>query len=405
MARVGREPGAGLLAGLSRNVIVLGWVSFLQDAASEMLYPVLPLFLTSVLGAPVVVVGLIEGIAEATASIMKIVSGKLADVRKRRPLVAAGYGISSLSKLLIGLATGWPLVLVARFADRFGKGLRGSPRDALIAADTPPAIRGRAFGFHRAMDTGGAVLGPLMGLALYELVHHHLRPLFFVAFIPAALSVVLIAFVREHPPAARSREDASHARGHLPRSYWRVMVFLGVFGLANFTDQLIILRTSALGLGFVGVVLAYALYNLSYAALSLPAGILSDRVPRHLVFAGGLGIFAVAYLGLGLANSAGWVWLLLPIYGGYTAFTDGVGKAWVANLVPESRVGSGLGLYQGVMGGTALLAGVWAGLAWGTSGRLPFLVSGSIVAALTVFLAFGGRKLQGQPEDEDPATG
>src|SRR6266545_2569890 len=157
---------AGLFAGLTRNVVVLSWVSFFQDAASEMLYPVLPLFLTGVLGAPASVVGLIEGVAEGTASVMKAVSGRLADIRRRRPLVATGYGISSISKLVIGFATGWPLVLVARFADRFGKGLRTTPRDALIAADTPPELRGHAFGFHRAMDSAGAVVGPLLGMGL-----------------------------------------------------------------------------------------------------------------------------------------------------------------------------------------------------------------------------------------------
>src|SRR5437870_1670834 len=163
---------SGLFAGLSRSVVVLSWVSLFQDAASEMLYPILPLFLTSVLGAPASIVGLIEGIAEGTASVMKAVSGRLADLRRRRPLVAAGYGISSVAKLIIGFAAGWPLVLVARFTDRVGKGLRTSPRDALIAADTTPADRGRAFGFQRALDTAGAVIGPLVGLALYEALGH-----------------------------------------------------------------------------------------------------------------------------------------------------------------------------------------------------------------------------------------
>jgi MFS family permease len=385
----------GPFSGLSRNVVVLSWVSFLQDAASEMLYPVLPLFLTGVLGAPVSVVGLIEGVAEGTASVMKAVSGRLADIRRRRPMVAAGYGISSLSKLVIGFATGWPLVLVARFADRFGKGLRTSPRDALIAADTPPAQRGRAFGFNRALDTAGAVVGPLAGLALYEALDHRLRPLFFVAFVPAAASVALIGLVRE-PVRANALPNGSvrPARGRLPRRYWRVVAFLTLFGLANFSDALLILRAKALGLSFVGIILAYALYNVSYALLSYPAGVLSDRVPRRLVFASGLGIFAVAYIGLGAVTSSGWVWLLLPLYGGYTALTDGVGKAWIADLVPEERVGSGLGLYQGLAGGAALLAGVWAGLAWGSDGRLPLLVSGVTVAVLAVVLFLGGSRLE-----------
>jgi MFS family permease len=383
----------GLFTGLSRNVVVLSWVSFFQDAASEMLYPVLPLFLTGVLGAPPSVVGLIEGVAEGTASVMKAVSGRLADIRRRRPLVASGYGISSLSKLAIGLATGWPLVLVARFADRFGKGLRTSPRDALIAADTPSEHRGRAFGFNRALDTAGAVVGPLAGLALYEALDHRLRPLFFVAFVPAAASVALIGLVRE-PATPPDRGGARQVRGPLPRRYWRVVVFLTLFGLANFSDALLILRAKALGLSFVGIILAYALYNVSYALLSYPAGVVSDRVPRRLVFATGLGIFAVAYIGLGAVTSGGWVWLLLPLYGGYTALTDGVGKAWVADLLPGERMGSGLGLYQGLGGGAALLAGVWAGLAWGSDGRFPLLVSGVVVAGLAAALFLGGARLE-----------
>jgi MFS family permease len=398
----GRHPPGdrtGLFAALSRNVVVLSWVSFLQDAASEMLYPVLPLFLTGVLGAPPSIVGLIEGVAEGTASVMKAVSGRLADIRRRRPLIAAGYGISSLSKLVIGFAMGWPLVLVARFADRFGKGLRTSPRDALIAADTPSQDRGRAFGFNRALDTAGAVVGPLAGLALYEALDHQLRPLFFVAFIPAAASVALIGLVHE-PARPLVRGTTRHLRGPLPRRYWRVVVFLTLFGLANFSDALLILRANALGLSFVGIVLVYALYNVSYALLSYPAGVISDRVPRRLVFATGLAIFAVAYIGLGAVTSASWVWLLLPLYGGYTALTDGVGKAWIADLLPEERLGSGLGFYQGLAGGAALLAGVWAGLAWGSDGRLPLLVSGVVVACLAGVLFLGGARLEHDGIDE-----
>jgi MFS family permease len=378
---------------LPRNVVVLSWVSFFQDAASELLYPVLPLFLTGPLGAPVAVVGLIEGIAEGTASISKAVSGRLADLRDRKPLIAAGYGLSSVSKLVIGFATGWPLVLVARFSDRIGKGVRTSPRDALIAAEVAPAERGRAFGFHRAADTAGAVVGPLLGLGLYELLDHRIRPLFFVAFVPAVVSVALITLVREHRPAV----DVPAAHAHvlepaaaLPRRYWRAVAFLAIFGLVNFSDALLLVRAKELGLGFVGVVGAYVLYNLAYAGLSYPAGVVSDRVPRHLVFACGLAIFAIAYTGLGVVTTTAWVWVLLPLYGGYTALTDGVGKAWVADLLPASQTGTGLGLYQGIAGGGAVVAGIWAGLAWGDAGRLPLVVAGCVAGALALWLAYAG---------------
>ena len=380
-------------ARLPRNVIVLSFVSFFQDAASEMLYPVLPLFLTGVLGAPVAVVGLIEGIAEGTANIMKAVSGRLADLRQKRPLIAAGYGLSSVSKLLIGVATSWPLVLFARFADRTGKGLRTSPRDALIAADTEPSQRGRAFGFHRAADTSGAVVGPLIGLGLYELLDHRLRPLFFVAFVPAVISVALISFTRE---SAKSAPATSIVRVPLPSSYRRVVTLLVVFGLVNFSDALLIIRAKELGLGFVSIILAYVGYNVVYAALSYPAGTLSDRLPRHLVFAGGVLVFAIAYTGLGLAATSTWVWVLLPVYGAYTALTDGVARAWVADHLQPDQLGWGLGLFQGLQGGAAVLAGVWAGAAWGTAGRLPLVLSG-LTAFILATLLVASRRTSWEP--------
>jgi MFS family permease len=381
---------------LPRNVRVLSAVSFFQDAASELLYPVLPLFVIGVLGAPPSALGVIEGVAEGTASGAKAVSGRLADRRRRRPLVAAGYGISSLAKPLIGLATGWGLVLVARFVDRLGKGLRTSPRDALIAADTPPELRGRAFGFHRAADTAGAVVGPLLGLALYEALDHRLRPLFFIAAGPAVISVALVWLVRERPgpgtPGVATMRPPEPRPG-LPPAYWRLVVVLGIFALANFSDAFLILRAKDLGLGFVSIVGAYALYNAVYAALSYPAGNLSDRVPRRLVFAGGLVAFAVAYVGLGLAHTGGWVWVLLPLYGAYTALTDGVARAWVTDVAPAATVGSGLGYYHALTGVGVLVAGVWAGFAWGAGGRTPLLVSGAVVGVLAVVLALGGRAL------------
>lgn len=380
----------------SRNVRILSWVSFFQDAASELLYPVLPLFLTGPLGAPVAIVGLIEGIAEGTAAVSKALSGRLADFRRRRPLIAAGYGVSSVSKLLIGLATGWPLVLAARFADRVGKGVRTTPRDALIASETTPATRGAAFGYHRAADTAGAVVGPLLGLGLYELFDHRIRPLFFVAFVPAAVSVSLVALV--HEPAHPRTAPRPHARRRdltlLPRRFWRVLALLVAFGLVNFSDALLLLRAKHLGLGFVGVIGAYVLYNLAYALLSYPAGRLSDRMPRRFVFAAGLAVFAVAYTGLGVVTTAAWVWVLLPLYGAYTALTDGVGKAWIADLLPAGLTGTGLGIYFGATGIAAVAAGIWAGAAWNGSGRLPLVVAGTVTAAVAAVLVLAGRRLE-----------
>ncbi len=381
---------------IPRNVRVLSWVSFFQDAASEMLYPIFPLFVTGTLGAPAAALGLIEGVAEATASIGKALSGRLADRQRRRPLIALGYGISSAAKPLIALAAAWPWAMVCRFVDRVGKGIRTSPRDALLASDTPPEIRGRAFGFHRAADTAGAVVGPLLGLGLYELLDHELRPLFVIAAIPAFVSVGLIWLVHERPtpgpppPAPDAVESVPAPR--LPRRYWQLVAVLAVFGLANFSDALLILRAKDLGMGFVSIILVYTLYNLAYAGLSYPAGTISDRLPRRFVYATGLAIFAIAYVGLGVIDDASWVWVLLPVYGAYTALTDGVGKAWVSDLLPDDALGSGLGYFQGIAGGCALVASTWAGLAWGDGGTTPLVISGVAVGALAIVLLAGGRR-------------
>jgi MFS family permease len=383
---------------LSRNIYVVSLVSFFQDTASELLYPVLPFFVTGVLGASPAVLGLIEGLADGTASAMKAVSGRLADLRHRRPLVAAGYSTSAFGKFLLALAGAWPMVLAARATDRVGKGLRGPPRDAIIADDTTPKNRGRAFGFHRAADTAGAVVGPLIGLGIYELVGQQFRPLLWIALIPAALSVALVFLIRERAhPRPRSERPWS-ARG-LPRRYWRLIGLIAVFGVVNFPDTLLLLRAKDLGLGFAGVVGVYVLYNLTYALLSYPAGAVSDRLSRRVVFAVGLLVFSVTYLGFGLTTTAGWVWLLLPLYGAYTALTDGVSRAWVADLVPAHERGTALGIHAAVSGLGLLIAGVWAGLAWHGTGHVPFLASGAIVAVLATALLIGGRIF-----DTDPAA-
>lgn len=378
-------PEAGTPAALSRNVYVVSAVSFCQDTASEILYPVLPFFVTGVLGAPPAVLGLIEGLADGAASAMKAVSGRLADLGRRRPLVAAGYGVSAAGKLVLALAVAWPLVLVSRFTDRIGKGLRGPPRDAIIADETTPTNRGRAFGFHRAADTAGAVCGPLIGLGLYEMVGQRFRPLFWVALVPAVASVLLVFLIRERPRSHRHAVGAWSVR-ELPHRYWRFIGLAALFALVNFPDSMLLLRAKDLGFGFTGVVFVYVLYNVSYAVLSYPAGAVSDRLNRRLVFGTGLLVFSVAYLGFGLTSSSAWAWVLFPVYGAYTALTDGVSRAWVADLVPADARGTALGVHAAISGVGLLVAGVWAGLAWHGTGKTPFIVSGIIAAMLAVVL-------------------
>jgi len=395
----GDGDGSSNRSWLTPNVKTLSGVSFLQDAASELLYPVLPIFLTATLGAPVAVVGVVEGIAEGVAAVTKLLAGRLGDTRARRPLIAAGYGLAAAGKVLIALAVVWPVVLAGRAVDRVGKGIRSAPRDALLMIDADPTARGRIFGFHRAADTAGAVVGPALGLGLYELLGHQIRPLLLIAVIPAILSVLLIRAVHEDPrptpfrstPGRPARAPVARPTA-LPPRLRSLIATLGVFGLVNFPDALLLLRASQLGLSLAGVISAYILYNTVYALAAYPLGAISDRVPRHLVFAIGLAFFAVGYLGLGLVHSPGWVLLLLPLYGFFTAATDGVGKAWIADLAPTDRTSGAQGLYQAVTGGAVLIAGTWAGLAWNTTGTLPLLISGTTAAALAaVMVAVGGR--------------
>ena len=373
---------------LTRNVRVLSAVSFLQDAASELLYPLLPIYLTSVLGAPVAVVGAVEGAAEGAASLTKLAAGPLGDRFARRPLIATGYGMAALGKVMVAAATAWSGVLAGRVVDRLGKGIRGAPRDALLVVDIDDAARGRVFGFHRAMDTLGAVVGPLLGLAGYELLDHRIAPLLWVAVVPAVLSVALVFLVRETRrvlPRAERRAIFARVRD-LPRRYWRVTTGLVMFGLVNFPDALLLLRLNEIGFSVVEVILAYVTYNMVYAVASYPAGLLADRVPRSAVFGIGLVFFGVGYTGLGLTTDAVTAWLLIGVYGLFTACTDGVGKAWISSLVGPDLQASAQGVFQGASGFAVLGAGLWAGFLWGADGRLPLLISGVVGAVFAVVL-------------------
>ena len=373
---------------LTRNVRVLSAVSFLQDAASELLYPLLPIYLTSVLGAPAAVVGAVEGAAEGAASLTKLAAGPLGDRFARRPLIATGYGMAALGKVMVAAAAAWPGVLAGRVVDRLGKGIRGAPRDALLVVDIDAAARGRVFGFHRAMDTLGAVVGPLLGLAGYELFDHQIPPLLWVAVVPAVLSVALVFLVREtRRVLPRAERRAVFARvGELPGRYWRVTTALALFGLVNFPDALLLLRLNEIGFSVVEVILAYVTYNAVYAVVSYPAGLLGDRIPRPAVFGVGLVFFAIGYTGLGLTTDTVTAWLLIGVYGVFTGCTDGVGKAWISSLVGSELQASAQGVFQGVSGFAVLAAGLWAGFLWGADGRLPLLISGIVGAVFAVGL-------------------
>ena len=379
-------------APLPRNVKVLGAVSLAQDTGSEMLYPLLPSFVTGTLGAPVVALGVAEGIADAVASIMKLVAGRLGD-RQRRRWIAAGYAIATLGKVVVAAAMVWPVVVLGRAIDRIGKGVRGVPRDALIADDTPPSARGRAFGYHRALDTVGAVLGPLIGLGLLQVLDGRLRVALVVAIIPAAISVGLVAFVHDtrpdpprHAPAAPGTSTTGSFRTDVPPRVWRVLAPLVVFSLVNSTDALLLQHASDVGLSTTQVVVAYIGFNLVYAALGYPAGTLADRIPQRIVFAAGLAMFAIVYLGLGQTTGSTAVWVLLPLYGTFPALTDGISRAWISNLAPDRTRTWILGVHGATTGVAVLGAGLWSGLAWGERGEIPLTISGTVAAAVAIWL-------------------
>ncbi len=359
-----------------------------------MIYPLVPLFLSNVLGSPVAVIGVIEGIAETTASVLKWISGGLSDrLGKRKPLVLAGYGLSALSKPLLALAFGWPVVLAARVLDRFGKGVRNSPRDALLADSTTPEVRGRAYGFHRSGDSIGAVFGPLAAVAILTFFHNSFRTAFLIAFVPGVLSTLLILPVRE-PPAARKPGPLfrwKQSGTSSPSLRWFLLASF-VFGIGNSSDMFLILRANNLGASSVTAVLMFACCNAMSVLSSYPAGIVSDRLGRKRVLIAGFLLFAGVYLGFGIAGDLRTLWLLFAVYGVYQGLTDGIAKALIVDLAPPAERGAALGLQATVSGLCTFPASLIAGLLWQYVGPgAAFLYgSGAALAAtgiLAVFLA------------------
>ncbi len=358
----GTPPKAGM-----RNVYGLGFVSMFNDIASEMVYPVIPIFLTTILKAPVAAVGVIEGIAEATASILKVFSGWFSDrFRHRKWFVAAGYSLSAISKVLLAIAASWPGVLLARFVDRFGKGTRTSARDALIADSSPPEKRGMAFGLHRGMDTAGAVLGPLLALLFLYIFKESYSTIFLIAAIPAAIGVFILLAVVKEP----RREIASFTT--LPKLSikqfnrpFKIFVLVNmIFALGNSSDAFLILRSESLGYTTVTTVLLYVVFNAVYSVSSYPFGKLADRFgPRPVLIVSFL-FFSLVYAGFGLVSHRALLWGLFPLYGIYMGMSEGIGKAYITHLVPVETRGTALGLFYTLTGIIAFFASLIAGLLW-----------------------------------------
>lgn len=372
--------------GLHPNIFFMGMVSFFTDVSSEMIFTLLPLFLSNILVVAPVIIGLIEGVAESTASLLKLVSGWLSDkLGKRKALAIMGYGLSTLVKPLMYIATTWGLVLGIRFADRLGKGIRTAPRDALVADSVEAHERGKGFGIHRSMDTFGAVLGLVLAAVVVYLLQggnlglglNTYQKLVLIGIVPAVLALIMFVFIREVKRVIRSDSSSAVETDSSGTSVTkrkantsfdkRFKIFLGImvlFTLGNSSDAFLILRAQNLGSGVLDILLMLILLNFVYAALSTPAGMLSDRLGRRRVIIVGWLIYAITYFGFAAASTSWHVWLLFGLYGVYQGLAEGVARAFVADLVPADRRGTAYGLFHSLVGIALLPASVIAGWLW-----------------------------------------
>jgi MFS family permease len=381
-----------------RAVWLLGWVSLATDSATEAIYPILPFFLTRVLGASAVSLGVVEGAAEAVNSVLKIWSGRLADrARTKRPLVLFGYGVSSIARPFIAFATSWTHVFFVRVLDRVGKGVRGAPRDAMLAAWTTPTTRGKVYGFHRAMDHLGAVVGPLLATVFLYFYPEHYRTLFALTIVPGAIAVTLILFVREpsDTPAAPSASEGRLARHRSPerqasergREFSAFMIVLMIFTLGNSTDAFLLLKLTEVAGSARFVPLMWAALHVVKATTSIVGGGWSDRVGRRTVIGIGWLVYAVVYAGFAVSVTLPALLTWFLIYGFYFGFAEGTEKALVADLAPAERRGFAFGVYNAVQGIGALAASVLFGAIWKWHGSAAaFGVGGALALAATALL-------------------
>lgn len=364
---------------MHRNVALLGLVSLLTDIASEMVYPLVPLYLTAVLGASPSVLGLIEGIAESLASLLKVFSGQISDkFARRKPLAIIGYGLSAVGKVLFVVATSWTGIFWARVSDRFGKGIRTAPRDAIIAESVEGGSRGRAFGLHRAMDTAGAVIG--IGLAYWLFTHYQgeYSLVFLIAVVPAVLGTALLLLVSESGrgvPAAAKK--AVFAWSSLDGKLRRFILITFLFNLGNSSNQFLLVKAGTAGFPPEQVILLYLLMNISYFVISYPAGLLSDRLGRRGLLVSGYALYGLVYLGFALSQAAWHYIALFAVYGLYIGLTDGVEKALLADIAPTEQKATVFGLHAMTVGVALLPASLLAGVLWDALGAAaPFWFGG-----------------------------
>jgi MFS family permease len=394
--------------GFNPNIFFLGVVSFLTDVSSELIFTLMPLFLSNVLGAATVVIGLIEGVAETTASMLKMASGYISDrFANRKYLSFIGYALSMLSKPFMLIASSWGSVMAIRFTDRFGKGIRTAPRDALVADSADGDQRGRAFGFHRAMDTSGAALGLLIAAATVFLLQKDVvnlqmdtyRWLIIIGVIPAFIALFFFIFIKEPPKAKpevscaissnESSRKAPLCNGGLGARYKLFLVVIFLFTLGNSSDAFIILRAQELGNSVLMITLMLLMFNGVYALFSIPAGVMSDKLGRKKVIIAGWTVYALVYLGLAIADQGWMIWLLFACYGLYYGLAEGVARALVCDLVPEHSRGTAFGIYHGIVGLTLLPASLIAGWLWqSVSPAAPFYFGAGLAALASIGMLF-----------------
>jgi MFS family permease len=390
-----------LRLGLPRGVWLLGWVSFFTDMSSEIVYPLLPLFLTQALGAGAMSLGLIEGVADAASSGLKVLSGWLSDRwRSPKKLVLAGYGLASVVRPLIGLATSWPQVLAIRFTDRIGKGIRGAPRDAMLADFAPAGTRGRVFGFHRAMDHAGAVTGPLIASVFLYFYPGDYRTLFALTIVPGVIVMLFILRVPEHGrrnPAERNLAEPNLAEPNLaePRGtlwnlgepFWKSLSVIFLFSLGNASDAFLLLRLSELGVAVFWIPLLWSALHVVKVVSSLVGGAMSDRFGRRRLIAAGWLIYALVYAGFGTFDTPAVVIAIFLTYGLYFGLTEGVEKAWVADMAPVTARGTAFGIYNAALGIGSLAASLLFGLIWTrVSPPAAFLTGAALAVAASALL-------------------
>lgn len=376
---------------LDKNVFILGLVSLFTDISSQMIYPLLPIFLSSVLGVGIVFIGLLEGIAETAASILKVFSGWYSDkLKKRKPIIFLGYSLSTIGKPFLYLATaGWH-VLIVRFIDRVGKGIRTSPRDALVADSSLPEQRGKAFGIQRAMDRMGAFLGPLIAFAILPLLNNNLRLLFLLAFFPALIAVLIIVFFLKEKLHLQdpSKNIKSISLKYFSRDFKLFVLILAVFTLGNSSDAFLVLRARNLGISIVFIPILWLMYNFISSVSSVPLGHLSDKIGRRKTTLLGFLVYGAVYSGFAFSNTQSLIWVFMAFYGVYYGLSEGVLRAYVADLVEDKSVlASAYGIYHTVVGLCMFPASLIMGILWQSFGPRPaFLFGASLSLAAAILL-------------------